>query len=307
MKQKWTKRGLLYECDTRTPAGYSYAAWPTPYVISKELIRVYFASRNEKNFSSIFYLDLKMSQNSAQVVSLGSRPVLEPGLPGLFDDCGVSPSCICEIKGETFLYYTGWNLQQQIPFQTFCGIAKLSDDRSRAEKLSIVPILDRCRQEPFSVGSVFVNYFANSNKHTMWYESCMNWNLQKTKPESFFSINLAYSLDGIQWSRTFLKTVQPNIEETIVARPSVLYENNFYHMWYSTKKSGRYSLGYAVSQDGERWTRKDAEIEIFGPDSGWDSEQICYPYVFIHKGKKFMLYNGNGYGKTGFGLAILEG
>ena len=33
---------------------------------------------------------------------------------------------------------------------------------------------------------------------------------------------------------------------------------------------------------------------------------ICYPFVFDHKGKRFMLYNGNSYGKTGFGLAEME-
>ena len=39
----------------------------------------------------------------------------------------------------------------------------------------------------------------------------------------------------------------------------------------------------------------------------WDSEMICYPYVFEHKDDLYMLYNGNDYGKTGFGLAVLEG
>jgi hypothetical protein len=33
---------------------------------------------------------------------------------------------------------------------------------------------------------------------------------------------------------------------------------------------------------------------------------ICYPFVFEHKGKIYMLYNGNDYGKEGFGLAVLE-
>ena len=40
--------------------------------------------------------------------------------------------------------------------------------------------------------------------------------------------------------------------------------------------------------------------------SGWDSESIEYPHVFDHAGMRYMLYNGNGYGKTGFGLAVLE-
>ena len=33
---------------------------------------------------------------------------------------------------------------------------------------------------------------------------------------------------------------------------------------------------------------------------------IEYPHVFDHNGKRHMLYNGNNYGKTGFGLAVLE-
>ena len=33
---------------------------------------------------------------------------------------------------------------------------------------------------------------------------------------------------------------------------------------------------------------------------------VCYPYVFDHAGNRYMLYNGNGYGRTGFGMAILE-
>jgi uncharacterized protein with PIN domain len=33
---------------------------------------------------------------------------------------------------------------------------------------------------------------------------------------------------------------------------------------------------------------------------------ICYPFVFDHKGSRYMLYNGNDFGKTGFGIAILE-
>jgi hypothetical protein len=33
---------------------------------------------------------------------------------------------------------------------------------------------------------------------------------------------------------------------------------------------------------------------------------IEYPFVLRHKNEIYMLYNGNGYGKTGFGLAIWD-
>ncbi|MDH5276133.1 MAG: hypothetical protein OEW88_06890, partial [Gammaproteobacteria bacterium] len=31
-----------------------------------------------------------------------------------------------------------------------------------------------------------------------------------------------------------------------------------------------------------------------------------YAFIFDHDGKRYMLYNGNGYGRTGFGLAVAE-
>jgi hypothetical protein len=33
---------------------------------------------------------------------------------------------------------------------------------------------------------------------------------------------------------------------------------------------------------------------------------ISYPFVFQHKNFLYMLYNGNGYGKTGFGYATIK-
>ncbi len=80
-----------------------------------------------------------------------------------------------------------------------------------------------------------------------------------------------------------------------------------YHMWFSYRGAGnRYRIGYAQSQDGQQWDLQLGKVGINVSESGWDSEMIEYPFVFDHKGARYMLYNGNGYGKTGFGLAVLE-
>jgi hypothetical protein len=50
--------------------------------------------------------------------------------------------------------------------------------------------------------------------------------------------------------------------------------------------------------------RRDANIHT--SLNGWDSEMIAYPFVFDHKDQRYMLYNGNEYGRTGFGLAMLN-
>jgi hypothetical protein len=65
-------------------------------------------------------------------------------------------------------------------------------------------------------------------------------------------------------------------------------------------------LGYADSMDGVTWTRKDEEVGIDRSEQGWDSQMMCYPYVYEHRGNKYLLYNGNGFGESGFGCAVLE-
>ena len=42
----------------------------------------------------------------------------------------------------------------------------------------------------------------------------------------------------------------------------------------------------------------------FGISSeGWDSIMVAYPYVIRFNDKYWMFYNGNGFGKSGFGYA----
>ena len=76
-------------------------------------------------------------------------------------------------------------------------------------------------------------------------------------------------------------------------------------MWYSCRGSA-YRIGYAESNDGLEWERKDEEAGIDVSQDGWDSEMIEYPCVFQHGGSWYMLYNGNGYGASGIGLAVLD-
>ena len=76
-------------------------------------------------------------------------------------------------------------------------------------------------------------------------------------------------------------------------------------MWFSHRGT-RYQIGYAESEDGKNWNRLDHLCSINSAPDGWDSEMLAYPHVFKHGEALYMLYNGNGYGKTGFGIAVLE-
>jgi hypothetical protein len=83
-----------------------------------------------------------------------------------------------------------------------------------------------------------------------------------------------------------------------------LREKGVYKMWYSYR-GGKYRIGYAESTDGKIFTRMDEAVGIGVSEDDWDSDMVCYPCVFDLRGVRYMIYCGNEYGKTGFGLAVL--
>jgi hypothetical protein len=79
-------------------------------------------------------------------------------------------------------------------------------------------------------------------------------------------------------------------------------------MWFSYRSGTgeSYRIGYAHSTDGEKWILDVANAGIGVSSEGWDSQMIEYPFVFRHNDAVYMLYNGNGNGQSGFGLAKRE-
>ncbi len=295
---KWEKLGRIFEVNGNFPWMNTHASFPYAVNIGNDVFRVYFSPRNSANQSSIAFFDLNID-NPTKPLNISDKPILCPGKLGLFDDAGVSLSSIIPHNDTEYLYYVGWHLAQSIPFHVYCGLAILDKKSNVYIRVKDTPILDRIDNEPYSVGFCDVMLFREGFK--MWYECC-----EKHKKEGpVFSIKYAESKDGIHWERNGVTCIQLSPDEMIVAKPSVIFENNFYKMWYCHKKAHGYRIGYAESDNGIDWVRKDEEAGITTSESGWDSEQIEYPFVFDHKGERYMLYNGNGYGKTGIGLARL--
>jgi hypothetical protein len=46
-----------------------------------------------------------------------------------------------------------------------------------------------------------------------------------------------------------------------------------------------------------------ADPEIKPSHEGWDSQMLCFPYVIETRSGRYLFYNGNDYGRTGFGVA----
>lgn len=304
---KWKKLGNIFSVNKNNNWMYSHASVPFAELIKDNKFKIYFSTRNNKNESSIGYIIIDLD-NLEKIIYISENAVLTKGELGSFDDSGTMGSCILNIDNIKYLYYIGWNLGKTVPFRNSIGLAISKDNGSTFEKAYNGPILDRTKEEPHFTASSCV--IKDNGIYKIWYLSCTNWIKLNNKITPCYHIKYAESNDGIIWNRKGIVAIDyKDVYEYAISVPRVIKENNVYKMWFSsrgTKEIETYRIRYAESKDGIIWIRKDEDVGIDVSKKGWDSEMICYPFIFDHKDNRYMLYNGNDYGKTGIGLAVLE-
>lgn len=297
--------GLLFAAEGQRRWMKSHAAHPQALRLSSSIYRIYFSTRDGEGKSHVAYLDVNI-ENPKKILSLSEKPVLSPGSIGLFDESGVIPSCVVELPSGTALFYWGCSLSVTTPFNAFLGLAFLNEERNSAKRFSPAPLIDRNADDPYSNGAGFVSAGKKGTKFHLWFES-QEWSGDNGGPTSHsVGIKHAFSIDGINWVRSPGFSLPPRKDGLILATPCVLSVREGFRMWYSTRVKGRYRIGGAVSTDGLDWSRRDQELGMRASGSGWDGLEVAYPNVFEHDGKLMMLYNGDGYGRTGFGMAVWE-
>lgn len=310
MKQNWIKKGLIYDpSDIKIgpKSGVGYAAVPFVLPISKEegLYRVFFSARDEQNRSLPFYLDYNFN---TQKIHFKSEQLLPLGELGAFDDSGIMLTSVIEKNGIIYLFYIGWNLGVTVPFRNSIGLAISEDGGNTFKKQFKGPIIDRNHIEPHFVASNCVIKW--NEGYIMYYLSCVGWDKIEGKTMHRYHIKWATSKDLVHWERNnniAIDFAYPN--EYAISVPRVITTKTGFAMWYSYRGgpySEKYRIGYAESNDGKNWVRKDELVDLSCTENAWDSEMVCYPCIFEHNGQLQMLYNGNDYGKTGIGLAVLE-
>ncbi len=300
---KWKKLGRIFQ-----PAGQfdwvkTHAMLPTVDHVEGDIFRIYFSGRDESNISRTGYIHIDI-KNPTKILYLSERPIIDIGELGSYDDNGISPTCIVTHEEKKYFYIMGWNKGSKVRAAEVSGLAISEDDGKSFKRFSRAPVLDRTDHEPYTI-LVISCIIIENGIWRMWYDSADYW-INEELPR--YNIKYAESSDGIHWIREGIVSVDYQYEnETRVSRASVIKENGLYRMWHCYAiGTGGYKMGYAESKDGFQFDRLDHKVGIGLSDSGWDSEMICYPNVFKHKEKTYMLYSGNGYGKEGFGIAILE-
>lgn len=297
---RWIKKGQVYQCANEHPLLISHASNPLPVFLKENTYRVYFSGRDESNKSSVGYVDLDVETGITSNVA--KHPVFEFGKENSFYSHGVSIGNLYSNNGNDYILFMGWNIPEKQHWRGDIGRIKV--DENRFEIFPETPFLGIDEEDKVSLSYPFVIW--DENKYKMWYGSTIDWHTNNG--EMLHVIKYATSLDGENWTKHGIAIPYELGVAQAFSRPSVMVDANGYHMWYSYRSGDgtKYRIGYAFSIDGEVWERKHEQVGITVSAQGWDSEMICYPFVFKHNNKTIMLYNGNSYGKEGFGWATLE-
>ena len=303
----WTKRGVIYSL-VRQGKRVSHTQLPVVDTAGNNW-RVYYSTRNQQGYSFPYWFEVS-PKNPQKILRECTDPILPLGNKGSFDEHGVMPTAILDMGKKKFLYYIGWSRKTTVPYQNAIGLAVSEDGGETFRKYSNKPIIAENVIDPLFVGTL--NIINVSDVWYGYYMSCTEWVEVGGRLEPRYLIKLAYSEDGINWRRNgdiAIDYVDSN-EGGIVAA-SVLKGSKQFHMWYCYRKKydfrknadNSYRIGYAVSSDGIKWSRRDEYAGIDVGESGWDRDMICYPYVVAYGKELLMFYNGNGFGQSGIGLA----
>ena len=283
---KWHKGGLIFSLSGR------HAQMPTVEQHDDGTMTVYFSTRDEKNRSLPMCFRTRQDR-PGDIIEFRDEPLFRLGIPGTFDDSGVMPSCAV----GNALYYVGWSLRVTVPYFTAIGAA------INLTRLYNGALLGYGVMEPWGCTTPYV--IREHNLWKMWYASYDIWE----EGEPSYHLRYATSEDGSHWNTHGILWYEG---DKCFCRPSMFRFGGGHKMVYSyrhthgyrTDRTKSYRLGLAASDDMLSWRQEDIGIDV--SESGWDSEMIAYGTVYEFDGKVYMLYNGNGFGKSGIGYAILE-
>lgn len=301
----WKKIGLIFTPISNLKWMKTHCQQPVPLLLKDNIYRIYFASRNEKQYSQVGFFDFNIE--NLKVLNYSTKPIITTGGLGTFDEHGVYPSSLIKRNGKLYMYYIGWNKAHEADlFYTAIGLAISDDNGLTFKKYSHGPILDRGIHDPCFVSGPQVFKNQESEKLTMFYISCFKWRREISgKLRSFYHLKSCESVDGLNWDRKGKVILDlKNKNERDISRCSVIFEKGEYHMWYSYNSlDNPYKIGYANSKDFLNWKRIDHLNGIKKSSDWFDDKMNCYPFVFKHNDSIYMLYNGNNYGKDGIILS----
>jgi hypothetical protein len=316
---KWVKFGKIFDPTEHQLANGCLQFAQSPQVlVFNDFVRIYFSTRsvdpaNGKYLSHIAFVDMR--KNLREIIRVSDHTVIPLGDLGCFDEHGIFPMSVVTYGDKVYGYTCGWNRRVSVSVDTAIGLAISHDEGVTFQRIGSGPVLASSSNEPYLVGDGFVKVI--NNLFHMWYIFGTGWRKfgENALPDRTYKIGHATSTNGIEWIKEEARCIISDRigSDESQALPTVIEIGKRYHMFFCYRESfdfrkvkGRgYQIGHAWSDDLLNWVRDDDDPKMEGTKGEWDSDMQCYPHVFECGGKIYLLYNGNEFGRYGFGLAEL--
>lgn len=319
-RYRWRKLGQIFDpANVTLPSGCIEFAQAPQALVFPDFVRVYFSTRSidadsGKFRSHIAFGDLDRSLST--VLRVSREEAVPLGDLGCFDEHGIFPMNVLRHEGRLYGYTCGWSRRRSVSVETAIGLVESDDDGVTFRRLGPGPVLGPTLHEPYLVGDAHVRVIGGT--FHMWYIFGTAWTPSDrgTEAERTYKIGHTTSPDGVTWVPGGARQIIEDVlgPDECQALPSVIDFDGRYHMFFCYRStfgfrsdpSRGYRIGHASSDDLETWIRDDQEPALeAGPDE-WDRLMQCYPNVFELDGRVYLLYNGNAFGRHGFGAAVLE-
>ena len=305
MNNNWQKKGVISIPNNKPEWIYSHSYVPTALhdQENSDSIRVYCAFRDAAGIGRIGFVDLDAAEPS-KVLRISEKPSLDIGIPGTFDDNGVTPISVMRHQDKLYMYYAGWQLSDKVRYFLFSGLAISEDNGETFVRVSRSPILDRNDYELLVRTAPCV--FFDGAKWFMIYSSGSHQISVNGKNVPTYSFKYIESNDGIEWPGSGIEVLVPQDGvEFGFGRPNIIFEDGIYKMWYSIRRfDEQYRLGYAESSDLKNWERKDYQLDDLNNNAlEYENEMRAFATIVDTKYGRYMFYNGNDFGRAGICFA----
>jgi len=315
----WKKHGKIFDSTQHVlPSPCSAFAQSPQALVFDDFVRVYFSTREcepcGRYISHVAWVDF--DKTFTRVLRVSAQTALGNGALGCFDEHGIFPFSPLRHGGRILAYTTGWSRRVSVSVETSIGVVESHDGGATFKRIGNGPVLSASLHEPYLVGDGLVRVY--DGVFHMWYIFGTSWRryAPDAPPDRTYKIGHATSLDGTNWRKQesrqiVIDRLGPDESQAL---PTVLRIGRRWHMTFCYRQSfdfrnnpnRSYRLGYAWSDDLSNWIRDDEALGLDVSTAGWDSEMMCYPHLFECEGRPCLLYNGNAFGRDGFGLAVLE-
>jgi len=314
----WKKLGRIFDPARHAlPGGCTGFAQSPQALAFDDFVRVWFSTREREPggmyVSHVAWADF--DKDFGRVLRVAPRTALPRGALGCFDEHGIFPLSPLRHDGRLLAYTTGWSRRIAVSVETGIGLVESHDGGATFERFGDGPVLSASLHEPCLVGDGFVR--VHEGVFHMWYIFGTGWrrHAPDAAPDRTYKIGHATSTDGVAWEKEEARQIVADRlgPDESQALPSVLRIGSRWHMVFCYRQSfdfrgnreRGYRLGHAWSDDLAHWVRDDEALGLDVSADGWDSEMQCYPHLFEWDGRVGLLYNGNAFGRDGFGLAVL--